>query len=86
MKTTPLLFLASLFFSIHFLQAQTQAVVLKGGTLLDFDAYGLSQNDMSDAVVLLQGGKIVQVGKQKQVNIPKGAQIVDVSGKYLGLA
>ena len=65
------------------LNGQTKPVVLQGGTVLDFDQYGRSENDLTDAVVVLLGGLIRQVGKRGQVKIPKGAQLVDVKGKYL---
>jgi len=36
-----------------------------------------------DAVVLISGGRITAVGKRTQLKIPKGAQIIDCSGKTI---
>jgi hypothetical protein len=85
MKPIHILFLSYLLLSTQgfLLMAQSQIVVLKGATLLDFDQYGSSQNDITDAVVILQGGKVQQIGKLGQVKIPKSARQINISGKFL---
>ena len=62
--------------------AQDKPVVLKGGKLLTI-THGVIEN----GVVVLQGGKITAVGSASSVNVPSGAQVVDVTGMtvYPGL-
>ena len=62
--------------------AQDKAVVLKGGKLLTI-THGVIEN----GAVVLQGGKITAVGPAASVNVPSGAQVVDVTGMtiYPGL-
>ena len=64
------------------LAAQDKAVVLKGGKLLTI-THGVIEN----GAVVLQGGKITAVGPASSVNVPSGAQVVDVTGMtvYPGL-
>jgi hypothetical protein len=59
------------------------ALVLKGGTILDVTAYGNSEKDITNAIVVIQGKTIVAAGSASSVKIPKGAKVVDVSGKYI---
>jgi imidazolonepropionase-like amidohydrolase len=62
--------------------AQDAPVVLKGGKLLTI-SHGVIEN----GAIVMQGGKIVAVGAASSVNIPSGAQIIDVNGMtvYPGL-
>jgi imidazolonepropionase-like amidohydrolase len=63
-------------------QAQDNAVVLKGGKLLTI-THGVIEN----GAVVLQSGKITAVGPAASVSVPNGAQVVDVTGMtvYPGL-
>jgi hypothetical protein len=58
-------------------------LVLSGGTVIDVSGWGDSANDIDDAVVVIQGSRIVQVGPASSVQIPKNAQVIDCTGKYL---
>ncbi len=58
-------------------------VALVGGTVPDLSDWGASENDIEDAVVLIEDGLISAVGKRGEVDIPEGARIVDVSGKFI---
>ena len=62
--------------------AQDKPIVLKGGKLLTI-THGVIEN----GAVVLQGGKITAVGPAASVNIPGGAQVLDVTGMtvYPGL-
>ena len=42
-----------------------------------------TEEPIPHGVVLIQGGKIAAVGRRQQVQIPKGAQIVDCSGRSI---
>src|SRR5579862_3608144 len=61
--------------------AQDKAIVLKGGKLLTV-THGVVEN----GIVVMQGGKITAVGGAS-VNVPAGAQVIDVTGMtvYPGL-
>ena len=62
--------------------AQDKPVVLKGGKLLTV-THGVIEN----GVIVMQGGKITAVGAASSVNVPSGAQVIDVTGMtvYPGL-
>jgi imidazolonepropionase-like amidohydrolase len=62
--------------------AQDKAIVLKGGKLLTV-THGVVEN----GIVVMQGGKITAVGGAGSVNVPAGAQVIDVTGMtvYPGL-
>ncbi len=58
-------------------------LVLSGGTVVDVTDWGDSARDLHNAVVIISGGRITDVGPAGIVPIPQGAQIVDCTGKYL---
>jgi hypothetical protein len=58
-------------------------LVLVGGTLVDVTEWGGSAKDMPDAIVIIRDGRITDVGSRMAVSIPKGARVIDCTGKYL---
>jgi hypothetical protein len=58
-------------------------LVLTGGTLVDVTNWGQSARDLANAVVIIQGGVITDVGPASQITVPKGARIIDCTGKFL---
>src|SRR5205085_9849100 len=62
--------------------AQDKPIALKGGKVLTI-THGVIEN----GTVVMQGGKITSVGSADSVNVPSGAQLVDVTGMtvYPGL-
>ncbi|MFZ0799142.1 MAG: amidohydrolase family protein [Terriglobales bacterium] len=62
--------------------AQNKPIVLKGGKLLTV-THGVIEN----GVVVMQGGKITDVGAANSVNVPSNAQVIDATGMtiYPGL-
>jgi len=65
---------------------KTQApepLVLVGGTVVDVTDWGHSAKDMQDAVVIVRDGRITDVGPRGAITIPKGARVIDCTGKYL---
>lgn len=56
-----------------------QLVALVGGTVID----GNGGAPLHDAVVLIKGGKILQVGSRRQIKYAKTAKVIDVTGKYV---
>ncbi|MBI3476691.1 MAG: amidohydrolase family protein [Acidobacteria bacterium] len=62
--------------------AQDKPIALKGGKLLT-----ITHGTIENGTVVLQGGKITAVGSAASVNVPAGAQVIDVTGMtvYPGL-
>ncbi|MFP5206244.1 MAG: amidohydrolase family protein [Acidobacteriota bacterium] len=58
-------------------------LVLTGGTVIDVTDWGDSARDLPNAVVIVSGGTIAAVGSAATTPIPKGAQIVDCTGRFL---
>lgn len=65
------------------LQPPANELVLAGGTVIDVTAWGHSAHDLPDAVVILADGRITAVGSRADVPIPKGARVIDCTGKFL---
>lgn len=57
----------------------TAPLALVGGTLID----GTGKPATPNAVVLIEGDRIVAAGPRSTIKIPDGAKIVDVTGKFL---
>jgi hypothetical protein len=65
-------------------EAAPEAVLaLTGGTVVDVTNWGDSAHDLKNAVVLIRGGSITDVGPAGAVAIPRGAQVIDCTGKFL---
>lgn len=58
-------------------------LVFAGGTLIDVSSFGSSTADVKDSVIVIHDGKIAAAGPRKEVQIPAGARVIDVSGKYV---
>lgn len=58
-------------------------LVLTGGTVIDVTDWGNSAHDLKNAVVIVRGGLITDVGAAGSIAIPKGADVIDCTGKYL---
>jgi hypothetical protein len=63
--------------------AESEALVLEGGTLIDVSRFGKSSADIQDAIVVIRGGQIVAAGSRTTVGVPAGARRVNVRGKYI---
>ena len=59
--------------------AQTRAVAIVGGTLID----GTGRAAVEDAVVVFHNGRIQDVGKRGEIMIPRGAEVIDAKGKTI---
>src|SRR3954471_7447467 len=55
-------------------------LVLVGGTVVDVTDWGRSAKDLPDAVVIVQNGRITDVGTRAALPVPKGARIIDCTG------
>ncbi|MFZ0746127.1 MAG: amidohydrolase family protein [Terracidiphilus sp.] len=58
-------------------------LVLAGGTLIDVTDWGRSAKDLQNAIVIVNDGRIVAVGSRADLSIPKGARVIDCTGRYL---
>jgi len=58
-------------------------LVLSGGTVVDVTEWGHSARDLSDAVVIVRDGRITDVGAAGAISIPKGARVIDCTGKFI---
>ena len=68
-----------LFFCTN-LQAQTSNTkAIVGATLVDVNG----QNNIPNSVVVITGERISQIGSEKDVRIPNGAEIINGEGKWL---
>jgi hypothetical protein len=62
---------------------QPEKIVIVGATLIDVSGYGRSTNDIANAVVVIEGGKITAVGPASTVAIPPDAKRIDAIGTFL---
>lgn len=60
-------------------QGDNQTLAITGATLID----GKGGTPLSDAVVVIRGDRIVEVGSAKQIRVPRGARTIDAKGKWL---
>ena len=63
--------------------SQPAPLVLSGGTVIDLGNWGRSASDLHDSVVIIRDGKITDIGPRTTIVIPKGARILDCTGKYI---
>jgi imidazolonepropionase-like amidohydrolase len=59
--------------------AQTRALVLEGGTLID----GTGRAPVADAVVVVTGNRITAVGPRGQVAVPPNANVIQLNGRTI---
>ena len=67
------------------LPAQTrELIVIRGGTLISPTA----SEPVKDAVIIIEGSRIKEVGTTAKTRIPSNSRMIDASGKYIipGLA
>ena len=60
-------------------EKERRSIVLAGGRLVD----GTGAEPVADAVIVIDGGKIDQVGPAGQVDVPATAEVIDVAGKTI---
>lgn len=58
-------------------------LVLLGGTVVDVTDWGRSALDQQNSIVIIQNGKITDVGSRLVIPVPKNAQVIDCTGKFL---
>jgi hypothetical protein len=60
-----------------------RAVALVGATVVDVSAFGTSAVDIRDAAVIVEDGRVTYVGARRTTRIPRGAVVIDVTGKFI---
>ena len=68
-------------FSVQDICAQTKKIAFTHATLIDMTER--SAQPKPNMTVIRQGRRIATIGKTGKVKIPKDAQIIDASGKFL---
>jgi len=58
-------------------------LVLLGGTIIDLTDWGRSALDQQNTIVIIQNGKITDVGSRFLIQPPKNAQVIDCTGRFL---
>lgn len=72
------LLLAGIFLFLGALPLQAQRLAIVGGTV-----HPVSEPEIEDGVVLIEGGEIAAVGARDEVAVPEGAQQIDATGKVV---
>jgi imidazolonepropionase-like amidohydrolase len=54
-------------------------VALQGATLID----GSGGQPIQDAIILIRDGKIEAVSRVNEIEVPKGAEVIELAGKYV---
>jgi imidazolonepropionase-like amidohydrolase len=57
--------------------ASAQDLVIQGGTLID----GTGRAPIENSVIVIEGGRFKAIGRRGEVQVPAGAQVIDVTGK-----
>ena len=91
MKTLCLVLIQVFCLAIRSMAAQPQAaapappppLVLAGGTVVDVTGWGDSARDITNAVVIIREGRITDAGPAGTVQIPRGARVIDCTGRYI---
>jgi hypothetical protein len=91
MKSIYLVSLSIFCLAIRLMAAQPQMpapaspppLVLAGGTVVDVTGWGDSARDLTNAVVIIREGRITDVGPASVLQIPKGARVIDCTGRYI---
>jgi len=60
-----------------------EALVLRGGTLVDLSDFGRGTLDVPDATVVMRDGRIVAAGPSRKVAAPPNARVVDTTGAWI---
>ena len=59
--------------------AAPSAIVIEGGTLID----GTGASALSGTRILIEDGRIQEIGQRGDLSIPAGARVIEAAGKYI---
>ncbi len=60
-------------------RAQDPITVIRGGTVID----STGQTPIEDAVIVIEGGRIREIGPGDRVTVPDDAELIDAEGKWI---
>jgi hypothetical protein len=63
--------------------ATPPSLVLLGGTVVDVTEWGHSAKDLQDSIVIVRDGRITDVATRAAIPVPKGARVIDCTGKFI---
>ena len=66
-----------------FQERPAHSVALVGATVVDLSAFGSGTGDIRDSVVIVGNGRITAVGTRRATKIPRGAEVIDATGKFI---
>ena len=58
---------------------QDTITVIRGGTVID----STGQAPIEDAVIVIEGERIREIGTADRVSVPEGAEVIDAAGKWI---
>jgi hypothetical protein len=59
------------------------SIAITGATIVDVSDEGRSTHDIPDAVVVIQGERIIAAGPRRSTRIPRNAQVIERPGKFI---
>ncbi len=62
---------------------RAHSIAFVGGTVVDVSAFGSGTGDIRDSVVIVQNGRITAVGTRRATKIPRDAEVIDATGKFI---
>jgi Amidohydrolase family len=62
---------------------RAHSIAFVGGTVVDVSAFGRGTGDIRDSVVIVQNGRITAVGTRRATKIPRDAEAIDATGKFI---
>ena len=64
-------------------ESRAHSIAFVGGTVVDVSAFGSGTGDIRDSVVIVQNGRITAVGTRRATKIPRDAEVIDATGKFI---
>ena len=64
-------------------QDQARSIAFVGGTVVDVSAFGSATGDIRNSVVIVQNGRITTVGTRRATKIPRDAEVIDTTGRFI---
>jgi hypothetical protein len=78
-----LIFSSGVFLAVAGAAAAQPFTAITGATLVDVSAHGSAAHDVADAVVVMQGDRIIAAGPATTTAIPPGAKLIDRRGRFI---
>jgi len=82
MRPSNILLIAVLFLSSATPAWSAEDLVIRNVTVIDVSDRGDATNDIEDAVIVIQDGKISAVGPAAKIDVPEGIEVLDARGGF----